>query len=552
MRNSIRGNLLWLVLFVSIPLVAATLLAIRSLVNELERAQAQTLLSTTRALAAAVSAELDKYAAVGGSLATSVLFERREFEEFHRRATAALKPFPGCWVVVADQSGQQIVNTLRPFGGELPKIRAMEFHQRAMTARTPVVSDIIKEPLDDRLVVGIYVPAVVDAVSVFDIIVIIDPHVFGRILADQQLPPGWVTGIGDRNGRFVGRSIDNERFLGEPISEGWRSASLTGIEGTFDNISKEGVPLHSAFKNVASAGWTVSVGASQDVLRASARSSVWRVGLISVSLIGISLLLAWLAARRITRSMESLQDASTALLENRADTVRRTGLEEVDHAIAAFESAAASIMDRQRRHGLLVNELNHRVKNTLTVVQSIAHLGQQNATSLADFGVTFGKRIGSLAKTHDLLTSHSWDTVQLHDLVSNELDAYRADRGNQVILRGPPVMLDAKQAIALSMMVHELTTNAAKYGALSRAEGQLTVAWREQDDGKIRLEWIETNGPPVVQPARLNFGSKLIAGLAADLGAEITSEFNPAGLRFVILIPLSGSSGPPSAAASDF
>ena len=167
----------------------------------------------------------------------------------------------------------------------------------------------------------------------------------------------------------------------ETISEGWRSASLQGPEGFFDNISKEGVPLHSAYKNLTGSDWTISVGASQAVLSQSLRNSLWLLVSSSIGLLGLSMALAWIAARPIIRAMKSLENASASLLRDESIEVNRTGLREVDGAIAAFESAATGILEREERHTLLINELNHRVKNLFAIMGGIVSLSAKSAAT---------------------------------------------------------------------------------------------------------------------------------------------------------------------------
>jgi hypothetical protein len=226
----------------------------------------------------------------------------------------------------------------------------------------------------------------------------LDPVVFTRVLQNQRLPAGWVAGIGDRQGNFVARSIENDRYLTKPISAGWFAASREKNEGNVDNVSQEGVPLNSAFVNLADSGWTVSVGASKAVLNAPVRKSLWLVTFVSVALVLVSLALSWFAARGINKSMNSLVVGASSLMRDEPTTLRRTGLREVDHALVAFENAASTIREREKHHVLLVNELNHRVKNTPALVQSLAILAKQTAPSVNDFANTFVNRISRLRK----------------------------------------------------------------------------------------------------------------------------------------------------------
>ncbi len=188
----------------------------------------------------------------------------------------------------------------------------------------------------------------------------------------------------------------------------------------------------------------------------------------------------------------------------------------------AYEALETS----ERRQKLLINELNHRVKNTLATLQSIAAL----TASVEEFSALFEARLMALSETHNLLTASGWEQATLADLLAKELRPYSPD---QFRLEGPDVLFDAPQALAMGMIVHELATNAAKHGALSTPDGRVSVSWSEPDtDDRTTLDWIETGGPAVATPGRTGFGSRLIAtSLKGDLKGSADLDYAPAGFR---------------------
>jgi PAS domain S-box-containing protein len=206
---------------------------------------------------------------------------------------------------------------------------------------------------------------------------------------------------------------------------------------------------------------------------------------------------------------------------------RITGL----HAIARDVTERHALEERQR---LLVNELNHRVKNTLALVQGIALQSFKDHANIAEARSVFQQRLGALAKAHDLLTRESWEGATLPELV-RETTAHYNSADERVRSSGPDLKLNAKAAVSLVMTLHELCTNAAKYGALSIPAGSVDIRWRQKESGRLILEWIERDGPPVVQPTRQGFGLRLIEkAAAADFGGKVRMEFRPEGLRCVI------------------
>jgi PAS domain S-box-containing protein len=184
------------------------------------------------------------------------------------------------------------------------------------------------------------------------------------------------------------------------------------------------------------------------------------------------------------------------------------------------------------RRELLIHELNHRVKNTLSLVQALAHQSFRGR----DDAEGFTGRLTALAGAHDLLTREQWEGVALADVVARAVEAFAA--GRVTIERGPRVSLQPKQAIAITMALHELATNATKYGALSQDGGGVTIDWSD-GDGRFRLHWRESGGPPVKPPEHKGFGLRMIErALASDLSGSVTMQFEESGLSCTIDAPL--------------
>ena len=185
---------------------------------------------------------------------------------------------------------------------------------------------------------------------------------------------------------------------------------------------------------------------------------------------------------------------------------------------------------------LLINELNHRVKNTLTMVQAIA----TQTFKGVDDGVRedFEQRLLTLSNVHSLLTDESWESAELLAVIRASLRPYLGGARERISFDGPDLRLRPKGAVALSMALHELGTNALKYGALSVDGGSVSLSWRT-DDGRFRLRWQERDGPAVSPPGRTGFGSRMIQrGLSAELQGEVRIDFRPAGVVCTIDAPL--------------
>ncbi|NBW08556.1 MAG: PAS domain-containing protein [Caulobacteraceae bacterium] len=191
-----------------------------------------------------------------------------------------------------------------------------------------------------------------------------------------------------------------------------------------------------------------------------------------------------------------------------------------------------------QRQKLMIDELNHRVKNTLATVQSIAMQTARSHDDPKTFAESFQSRLMALSHTHDLLTRSHWEGADLAEILRHETEAHDPLR---LVANGPPVALSPAAALSLGMIFHELATNAAKYGALSDASGRVFIDWSvaDQTDRRLTIEWRELDGPPVAAPTRRGFGSRLIErNVRHDLGGEAELSYAADGFRAAITLPL--------------
>jgi two-component sensor histidine kinase len=214
-------------------------------------------------------------------------------------------------------------------------------------------------------------------------------------------------------------------------------------------------------------------------------------------------------------------------------------------AEAKLQREVAERARAEQRQQLLIHELNHRVKNMLATVQSVARqsLGRAGgAGPLADFE----NRLMALAWTHDILTRERWAGASLQTVLARTMTPHGPDR---VRLKGPDLRISPKMALALAMGVHELATNAVKYGALSVDKGRVEIEWwldETVQPPRLNLEWRERGGPKVSPPKTRGFGARLLErGLAHELGGQVTIRFLPAGVRCDICAPFDPEPGEP-------
>jgi two-component sensor histidine kinase len=220
-----------------------------------------------------------------------------------------------------------------------------------------------------------------------------------------------------------------------------------------------------------------------------------------------------------------------------------TGLRDEKGRIVGAVSVSLDITERERaeeQRRLLVHELNHRVKNTLATVQSIAVQTLRGAATTTDASEALTDRLMALAKAHDALTRESWEGAELHEIMEAVISPHGGR--NRFAVEGPSVWLSPALSLSLALSLHELATNAAKYGALSTPGGSIAITWevvKPFGDARLGLRWIERGGPPVRPPTRRGFGSRLIErSLTAENGGSASINYPPEGVVCVMEAPI--------------
>ena len=198
--------------------------------------------------------------------------------------------------------------------------------------------------------------------------------------------------------------------------------------------------------------------------------------------------------------------------------------------------------EAEERQRLILRELNHRVKNNLAVVQAIVSQTMRMSPKPSEAFERIQARLMAISRTHDFLNMSDWGGVSLGRLLEGELEPHTSLDPERIVLDGQVIVLDSTTALSLGLVFHELATNAAKYGALSVETGRLQVCWQltaENEAGTIRIDWIESGGPPVRTPRRKGFGSRLIEGsVTGRLGGTVETEFARDGLRCRMIFPM--------------
>lgn len=231
-------------------------------------------------------------------------------------------------------------------------------------------------------------------------------------------------------------------------------------------------------------------------------------------------------------------DHSVRWLSFKARTVFSDGSPRTAQKITAVFRDVTDQRETDVHNRLLIQELNHRVKSMLSVVQSVAYQTFRRDVGVTGLFADFQGRLRALGKAHDLLVERRFLGTFLEPLAERILGACGAPF-NRVVMNGFPLHLGSKQAVSLSMVLHELSINSLKYGAFSVPTGQVELTWthNEQSD-MVRVRWVETNGPTVIEPEEKGFGSRMIErAVALEFGGALTMDYAPEGVRCTMTIP---------------
>ena len=225
------------------------------------------------------------------------------------------------------------------------------------------------------------------------------------------------------------------------------------------------------------------------------------------------------------------------LARQAADLLERTLAEETRRArTQELDQMCQVLRETEELQTLLTAELRNRVKNMLATVQAIASQTLRHSNDPAEFVKSFGGPIQSMSRVHAQLSNNDWKRTQLADIVHDQMKFGPVDE-SQISASGPPTYLDANYVPKLAMILHELGTNSLKYGALSKPDGSLNIIWTTTNQG-LELSWTESGGPPIIEPIKRGFGTKLIEGTAQGAGGHAKMAIEPLGVSWTFALPL--------------
>jgi two-component sensor histidine kinase len=489
-----------LIALVVIPMMILTVVAIVGVSRIAQERTAEGIMQTARSVMASTDAELKGHMGALRLLAGSPVLQTGDLGSFRSEAERFISTFPGARsnIVLNDSAGNILFSVL-PMQRPLKRGNVTAVNEVFASKRT-YVSDMYDGAVTGLPTFAVDTPVMKDGKVLFGLAFNPSRDIFFRILENLQLPDGWVISIFDRKYHHVARSpsLGQDRLTSG--AESLQQEMRNNVEGIAQTTSLEGVKLLTAYTRSAESGWTVALGVPAKELSASVNRALLLTITLSAMFYAVAATVAWRMARAVTNA------------------------------------------EAQRE--LLINELNHRVKNTLAGVQAVVSQTLRRTTDVQVVRSALQNRLMAMSRAHDVLSERNWTSVDLRELVKVILLAYEdMSAMHRVRIDGPLLVLTPRQALPLAMVVNELATNALKYGALSTPAGSLVVGWRRVDDGNLLFSWEESGGPPTTEPAAAGFGTFFMErAVVHELHGDITREYDAGGLKVKIKFPAGGES----------
>jgi two-component sensor histidine kinase len=533
----IRVHLLLLSLAVLVPVLAVAGLISFRYAQDALRAIEATALDNAYDFQRELDRRVDTSLAVVESLAASSAIHRGDLEAFRAEAGIVAAARQGT-VTLRDADGSPLVEASSVPGASLPvdaEDAAMERAREVARLRRTHVSGLVAG-LGRAGLIEISAPVTADGRVTHVVTLAFDPSLL--LTAMPRLSPSWLLAATDQDYRIIVRSRDNERFQGEKASPTF-STRLTGSSGTLESRTLDGEDVFTAYQRSPVSGWLAVASIPRTALSEPVRALWWTIAGLALIGLAASAVAALVYARYLGRELKALSGDAAAVAGEVEILHGTSGVREVAEVHKAIAEAAERLALGRRQHDVLLAELNHRVKNTLAIIQTL--VGRTIATEPAPerARTALQGRVAALAAAHDALSDANWNDPLLGDL----LRRLTAGRERQVALDGPAVILRPRTVVAVAQAVHELLAASLARGALKRGE-PVSLAWTATPD-LLQLRWREPPGgtEPLVAPA--DFAATIIhLCIERQLGGRTSALQGEEGVEFRWEIPARTELGP--------
>jgi two-component sensor histidine kinase len=480
-------------------------------------------------IAEALERELRSMSTNLALLASSGWVEKEEYASLHARATTALAG-TDTYLVAVDAQNQQILNTRVPWGTPLGQTSDPPSVAAAIAKGQPTLSNRVFSDVAQKDVFNVTMPILGES-RVRALVLTRDADRLSAIFNDSPPPPGWAYAILDGASKLVS---GNAPPLGPPTLLNELCSSETP---RLHEEKVSGVEFAAEGQRLDPWGWRACVWTSSDQTEATI-SQRWRnFTLISVAIVAATLLAGIILGRVLTSGIRRAAAVGKALDAGSVVPEMRSRVREVDNVLGTLTRAARRRLQHEEELKILLRETAHRAKNQIAIASALARLSARSAESTDQLRDDLVARLAALGRSIDMMSASPSGAVSLKQLASTQLEPFAVDHPDRLEFSGPDLRVAPATAQSLGLVLHELATNAAKYGAWSKPEGRVKLDWSETTEG-LTIVWTEQDGPPAIPPTRSGFGTSLIEMMIEkSLGGTVERDYRATGLTVTLKLP---------------
>ncbi|MCJ7997093.1 sensor histidine kinase [Rhizobium cremeum] len=458
---------------------------------------------------------------------------------FHARTSDSLG-VGSLYVLLVNADGAQKLNTRVPYGTPLAKTSNVEAVRSAIAAGHPLVSGIFFGATAKQWVFNVTMPLPAELSAIADVIVLTqNAGDLASMTATDGLPNGWSAALLDADGKVIVSSGPDNIPSAQPFPEPMLRL-MTGSNSSA--VLREGeARTMLGYARVGEWSWRVAVWGPVSAAQTSIVSTWRQLIMGSVVLLGISLGIVLIAGQQLRRSIRQIARMAERIGHGEIVSPEITKVKEANQVSIALSNASFDRAQAEERVHFILQELVHRTKNILSLVQAMMRQLARNTDNVEEFQKAVSSRLAGLAQSIEALAKQEWGGIPIATVIKLQLATVTGDSA-RIELRGEDFLANANAVQNLGLVFHELATNSVKYGALSVPEGHIVVQWErfadENEEVGLRFRWSESGGPPVVRPSRRGFGTTVIERHAASaFGGKVTIDFDEKGLRWTLTAP---------------
>ncbi len=535
MHHPVVFYLVCLILVVVIPAFLFSIVVLKRTTEAQDRIFESLLRTSTSAVNRAVEREITAMFSTLNFLSTSESLPKGDYATLHAQATKTLEG-TDIYFIVIDQAMKQRLNTRLPFGAPLNLASEPLSARLALSRGERMVSDLFFGRTAQQWVFNVYMPVRLANGQPVLLTLTKNAEALRRAVNPDVLSPGWNAAVLDSSGTVIA-STDEKQKTGRPFFLRVVPSLRLGVS----SMKHDGVDYQVVTEFSSLAGWRMIAWAKSSDVQAPAVSSLLWLTIGGAVFAALAVISAVGIARVLSRDVRLLAHDARRLGEGERVAPRPYAISELETVSRALAEAADARVKSENEVRFLMREVAHRSKNQLTVIQAMLNQSAASAENATDFAETFRRRVAGLARSTDLMIANATQGVNLVELAKNQLKPFTPADAERVRITGPAVLLDPQASQTLGMALHELSTNATKYGSLANETGIVSLSWAVAGED-LNLVWRESRAmidKEAIAASRKGFGSVVLErmlGMALD--AKLDFLVHDDGIEWRVTIPL--------------